>query len=243
MLHNIEDNQSTGQDYPGMNFGDIPDSIFKYLGFHDSPTSFYTVNEKTGKFVLQGEEIEVDQLYGSLKGIESGVDEYGEFLNFIISCYYYDDNFAIKLYKDRYSTLSLLCSFESFLNNKQQTEFAGISILCSKYHLSWNTARFSCAVLGIYTKDTSLVQSSLCTAEMQKLFFNSSLAEKETKLTTIVERIQALLLEKEQQWKKRRQEFVEVKFESYEWQFDDDSFFANVFHNNVPHKPKPNETL
>jgi hypothetical protein len=78
---------------------------------------------------------------------------------------------------------------------------------------------------------------------MQKLFFNSSLAEKETKLTTIVERIQALLLEKEQQWKKRRQEFVEVKFESYEWQFDDDSFFANVFHNNVPHKPKPNETL
>lgn len=226
MLHNIEDNQSTGQDYPGMNFRDIPKDIFEILGFHDSPTHFYTVNEKTGKFVLQGEEIEVDELFGSLKDIESGVDEYGAFLNFIFFCYAYDDIFAIKLYKDRYSTLSLLYSFESLLNSEWQDGygFKCISILSSKNRLSWHTARFSCAVLGIYSEETFLVLPSLCVTDMKKLFFSSSLAEKEARITTIVERIQALFVEQRQRLEEKCQRLAEENREEEDTDLiDDDS--------------------
>jgi hypothetical protein len=225
MLHNIENNQNTEQDYPGMNFMNVPEYVFVALGGLPKPIGIYTVEEKTGKFVLEGKNLEVNELLGLLQDVDSGVDEYGEFWNFHLFCYLSEENFVIKLYKDRYSTLSLLYSFESLLNSWWQDEggFCCTAIFSSKHHFSWNTARFSCAVLGIYTNDT-LILPSLCIANMQKLFYSSSLAEKEAKLSAIVGRIQAFLLERVQRRRETAHRLAKEERESYDTaMIDEDS--------------------
>lgn len=202
MINSIEDTQIATQDfYVGMGLEDIPFSVFVELSWQDNPINIYTVEEKTGKFLLEGKNLEINQLLGYPVSIKSGIDGYGEFWNLIFYSYDFEENFALKLYKDRYSTLPLLYSFESLLNNEwqddkeRQKNFMYITILSDKYIHTWNSARFSGTILGIYVNDT-LIKPSLSAAEMQKLFSSCSLSEKEEKLTVVVKKIQSFLSKK-----------------------------------------------